>query len=176
MPKITIDGNEIELPDGLRVNAIEAAKRVGEEIPRYCYHPGLAVVGSCRMCLIETGNRDAKSGEIKMQPKLVPGCTVPATDGLVIVTTSEKVRQARANVEEGLLLRHPIDCPICDKAGECDLQDYHFRYGQAARRTDVRPFTSRTRDLGDVTLFSDRCVMASRCVRFGKPISPARPN
>ena len=104
------------------------------------------------MCLIETGNRDVKSGEVKMQPKLVPGCTVPATDGLVIVTKSEKVRQARGIVEEDLLLRHPIDCPICDKAGECTLQDYHFRYGQAARRTDVMPFTSRKRDLGDVTL------------------------
>jgi NADH-quinone oxidoreductase subunit G len=171
MPKITIDGSEIELPDGLRINAIEAAKRAGVEIPHYCYHAGLAVVGSCRMCLIETGNRDPKSGEVKMQPKLVPGCTVPASDGLVIVTESEKVHQARANVEEGLLLRHPIDCPICDKAGECTLQDYHFRYGQTARRTDVMPFTSRKRDLGDITLFIDRCVMCSRCVRFCDEIS-----
>ena len=89
------------------------------------------------MCLIETGKRDAKTGEIKMQPKVVPGCTVPAADGLVIVTASDKVRQARAMVEEDLLLRHPIDCPICDKAGECVLQDYHFKYGQASRRTDV---------------------------------------
>ena len=104
------------------------------------------------MCLIETGNRDAKTGEIKMQPKLVPGCTVPATDGLVIVTASEKVRQARAMVEEDLLLRHPVDCPICDKAGECTLQDYYFKYGQASRRTNVMPFTSRKRDLGDVEL------------------------
>jgi len=171
MAKVTIDGREIELPDGQRINAIEAAKRAGVEIPHYCYHPGLAVVGSCRMCLIETGNRDAKSGEIKMQPKLVPGCTVPASDGLVIVTASEKVRQGRAMVEEDLLLRHPIDCPICDKAGECTLQDYHFRYGQASRRTDVMPFTSRKRDLGDITLFIDRCVMCSRCVRFCADVS-----
>ncbi len=171
MPKITINGREIELPDGLRVNAIEAAKRAGIEIPHYCYHAGLAVVGSCRMCLIETGTRDAKTGEIKMQPKLVPGCTVPATDGLVIATATDKVRQARAMVEEDLLLRHPIDCPICDKAGECVLQDYHFRYGQASRRTDVRPFTSRKRDLGDVGLFIDRCVMCSRCVRFCADVS-----
>ena len=171
MPKITIDGREIELPDGQRINAIEAAKRAGVEIPHYCYHAGLPVVGSCRMCLIETGNRDAKTGEIKMQPKLVPGCTVPATDGLVIVTANEKVRQARAMVEEDLLLRHPVDCPICDKAGECVLQDYHFRYGQASRRTDVMPFTSRKRDLGDVNLFIDRCVMCSRCVRFCAEVS-----
>ena len=85
---------------------------------------------------------------------------------MVLVTNSEKVAQARAMVEEGLLLRHPIDCPICDKAGECDLQDYHFRYGQKERRADIKPFTSRRRDLGDVTLFVDRCVMCSRCVRF----------
>ena len=171
MPKITIDGREIELPDGPRINAIEAAKRAGVEIPHYCYHAGLPVVGSCRMCLIETGNRDAKTGEIRMQPKLVPGCTVPATDGLVIVTANEKVRQARAMVEEDLLLRHPVDCPICDKAGECTLQDYYFRYGQASRRTDVMPFTSRKRDLGDVELFIDRCVMCSRCVRFCAEVS-----
>ena len=171
MPKITIDGREIELPDGQRINAIEAAKLSGIEIPHYCYHPGLPVVGSCRMCLIETGNRDAKTGEIKMQPKLVPGCTVPATDGLVIVTANEKVRQARAMVEEDLLLRHPVDCPICDKAGECTLQDYYFKYGQASRRTDVMPFTSRKRDLGDVNLFIDRCVLCSRCVRFCAEVS-----
>jgi NADH-quinone oxidoreductase subunit G len=171
MSKITIDGREIELPDGQRMNAIQAAARAGVEIPHYCFHAGLPVVGSCRMCLIETGNRDAKTGEIKMQPKLVPGCTVPATDGLVIVTANEKVRQARAMVEEDLLVRHPIDCPICDKAGECTLQDYHFKYGQAARRTDVMPFTSRKRDLGDVNLFIDRCVMCSRCVRFCEVIS-----
>ncbi len=106
-----------------------------------------------------------------MQPKVVPGCTVPATDGLVIVTANEKVRQARAMVEEDLLLRHPVDCPICDKAGECTLQDYYFRYGQASRRTDIRPFTSRKRDLGDVDLFIDRCVMCSRCVRFCAEVS-----
>ncbi len=171
MAKVTIDGREIELPDGVRINAIEVAKRMGVEIPHYCYHPGLPIVGSCRMCLVEAGNRDAKTGEIRMQPKLVPGCTIPATDGLVLVTTGEKVQQARAMVEEGLLVRHPIDCPICDKAGECSLQDYHFKYGQSARRTDVMPFTSRKRDLGDVTLFIDRCVMCSRCVRFCSEVS-----
>lgn len=169
--KVTIDGREIEFPSDCRINAIEAAKRSGMEIPHYCYHPGLPVVGSCRMCLIEVGNRDAKSGEIKMQPKLVPGCTVPVADGLVIVTSGEKTRQARAMVEEDLLLRHPIDCPICDKAGECFLQDYYFKYGQNSRRTDLMPFTSRRRDLGDVTLFIDRCVMCTRCVRFCGTVS-----
>jgi NADH-quinone oxidoreductase subunit G len=89
----------------------------------------------------------------------------------VFVTNSEKVAHARALVEENLLLRHPVDCPICDKAGECTLQDYYFQYGQEERRADVRPFTSRKRDLGDVLLFIDRCVMCSRCVRFAREIS-----
>jgi NADH-quinone oxidoreductase subunit G len=96
---------------------------------------------------------------------------VPVADGLVVVTSAEKVRQARAMVEEGLLLRHPIDCPICDKAGECFLQDYYFRYGQGSRRTDLQPFTSRRRDLGDVTLFVDRCILCTRCVRFCDTVS-----
>jgi NADH-quinone oxidoreductase subunit G len=171
MPTVFIDGREIEIPAGERVNAIEAARRAGIEIPHYCYHPGLAVVGSCRMCLVEIGTRDAASGKITMTPKLVPGCNTLVTDGMVIVTQSAKVKQAEAMVEEDLLLRHPIDCPICDKAGECTLQDYYFKYGQSSRRADLQPSTSRRRDLGDITLFVDRCVMCSRCVRFCNEVS-----
>ncbi|NLX94817.1 MAG: 2Fe-2S iron-sulfur cluster binding domain-containing protein [Rhodopirellula sp.] len=170
-PVVLIDGRELELSPGERLNAIQAAERVGIQIPHYCWHPGLTVVGSCRMCLVEVGTRDAATGEISMMPKLIPGCNTPVRDGMVIVTNSEKVQQARAMVEEDLLLRHPIDCPICDKAGECLLQDYHFQYGRDERRADIRPFTSRRRDIGDVTLFVDRCVMCSRCVRFCREIS-----
>jgi NADH-quinone oxidoreductase subunit G len=171
MPTIIINGRELELPSEARLNCIEAARLVGAKIPHYCWHPGLTVVGSCRMCLIEVGKRDSRTGKIEMQPKLVPGCNTLATDGLVIVTNSEKVKQARAQVEEGLLLRHPIDCPICDKAGECKLQDYHFKYGQKERRADLIPFTSRRRDLGDIDLFVDRCILCTRCVRFTSEIS-----
>jgi NADH-quinone oxidoreductase subunit G len=171
MPTIVIDGHEVVLPESLRLNAIEAARRAGIEIPHYCWHPGLSVVGSCRMCLVEIGARDPKTGKTVMQPKLTPACNTVATDGAVFVTNSEKVARARAMVEEGLLLRHPIDCPICDKAGECRLQDYHFEHGQDERRADIRPFTSRRRDIGDVTLFVDRCIMCSRCVRFTQEIS-----
>ena len=174
MPTILINGNELELPAGLRLNAIEAAARAGVEIPRYCYHAGLAVVGSCRMCLIEIGRRDAATGKITMEPKLVPGCNTLVTDGMVLVTESVKVQRARAMVEEGLLLRHPIDCPICDKAGECLLQDYYFRHGQDARRADLKPFSSRRRDLGDITLFVDRCILCTRCVRFTADVSGTR--
>jgi NADH-quinone oxidoreductase subunit G len=172
MPIVIVDGNEVELAPGERLNGIQAAERAGIDIPRYCWHPGLSVVASCRMCLVETGTRHAETGAITMMPKLVPACQTPATDNTVFVTNSAKVEASRAMVEEDLLIDHPIDCPICDKAGECYLQDYHFKYGQDKRRADVRPFTSRRREMGDtVTLFVDRCVMCTRCVRFTREIS-----
>ena len=123
------------------------------------------------MCLIETGKRDAKTGEIKMQPKLVPGCTVPASDGLVIVTASEKVRQARAMVEEDLLLRHPDRLPDLRQGGRMPLAGLPFpaRPGQPADRRHA--LHQPPRDLGDVDLFVDRCVMCCRCVRFCAEIS-----
>lgn len=172
MAKVFIDGQELELRDDERLNGIQAAKRLGIDVPHYCWHPGLSVVASCRMCLVETGRRDPATGEISMLPKVVPACQTPATDGTVFVTDSDKVRDARAMVEEDLLIRHPIDCPICDKAGECYLQDYHFKHGRSERRADIKPFTSRRRPVGDtVTLFVDRCVMCSRCVRFTREIT-----
>jgi len=171
MPTVWINNREVEIPAGRQFNGIEAARLAGVEIPHYCWHPGLSVVGSCRMCLVEVGSRCPNTGKITMRPKLEPACSLTVADDMVLVTDSERVAQARAMVEEGLLLRHPIDCPICDKAGECQLQDYHFQYGQAERRADLRPFASRRRDLGDVTLFVDRCVMCSRCVRFVREIS-----
>lgn len=169
---VLVDGQEVVIGDDERLNAIEAARRAGVEIPHYCWHPGLSVVASCRMCLVETGTRNAETGEVSMMPKLVPGCQTPARDGTVFITNSEKVHHSRALVEELLLMDHPIDCPICDKAGECYLQDYHFEHGQDQRRADIQPFTSRRREMGDtVTLFVDRCVMCSRCVRFTREVS-----
>ena len=175
MPTVIIDQQKLEIEDGESLNGIQAAARLGIEIPHYCWHPGLSVVASCRMCLVECGRLDKKTGEVSMTPKLVPACQTPASDGTVFVTDSEKVAEARAMVEEDLLIRHPIDCPICDKAGECHLQDYHFQHGREQRRADLKPFTSRRRDLGEtVTLFVDRCVMCSRCVRFCREISGSR--
>jgi NADH-quinone oxidoreductase subunit G len=169
---VLIDGKEVEVGDNERLNGIQAARRAGVEIPYYCWHPGLTVVASCRMCLVETGSRHPETGAITMIPKLVPACQTPAKAGTVFVTKSEAVKQSRARVEEDLLIDHPIDCPICDKAGECLLQDYHFKHGQNQRRADIRPFSSRRRELGEtVTLFVDRCVMCSRCVRFTREIS-----
>ena len=172
MPTVIVDDQEITIGDKERLNGIQVAERAGVDIPRYCWHPGLSVVASCRMCLVEAGKKDPATGKIAMQPKVVPACQTPATDGTVFVTNSPKVIEARAMVEEDLLLRHPVDCPICDKAGECSLQDYHFEHGRDQRRADIQPFTSRRRELGDtVTLFVDRCVMCTRCVRFTREIS-----
>ena len=172
MPTVIVNGEEIQIGEKERLNGIQVAARVGVKVPHYCWHAGLSVVASCRMCLVETGRRDPATGQISMMPKLVPACQTPATDNTVFVTESEKITSARAMVEEDLLIRHPIDCPICDKAGECSLQDYHFLHGRDERRADIQPFTSRRRDLGDtVTLFVDRCVMCTRCVRFTREIS-----
>jgi len=172
MPTVLVDGQEIEIDADERLNCIEVARRAGVEIPHYCWHPGLSVVASCRMCLIQTGTRNTETGDVSMVPKLVPGCQTPVKDGTVIVTNSEVVRESRARIEEALLIDHPIDCPICDKAGECLLQDYHFEHGQSERRADIHPFSSRRRDVGPtVTLFVDRCIMCTRCVRFTREVS-----
>jgi NADH-quinone oxidoreductase subunit G len=172
MPSVIVNDKVIEIADDERLNGVQVAARAGVEVPHYCWHAGLSVVASCRMCLVETGRLNPNTEEVEMFPKLVPACQTPATDGTVFVTDSEKVKNARAMVEEDLLIRHPIDCPICDKAGECHLQDYHFEHGREQRRADIKPFTSRRRPLGDtVTLFVDRCVMCSRCVRFCREIS-----
>ena len=172
MANVIINGEEIAIDSDECLNGIQATKRAGVDIPHYCWHEGLSVVASCRMCLVETGRRDPESGDVTMQPRLVPACQTPATDNTVFVTDSDKVKEARAMVEEDLLIRHPIDCPICDKAGECHLQDYHFEHGQGERRADIQPFTSRRRPMGDtVTLFVDRCVMCTRCVRFTREIT-----
>ena len=172
MPTVIVDGQEIEIGADERLNCIEVARRAGVEIPHYCWHPGLSVVASCRMCLIQAGTRNNDTGEISMIPKLVPGCQTPAKDGTVIVTNSDAVQESRARVEEALLIDHPIDCPICDKAGECLLQDYHFEHGQSERRADIHAFSSRRRDVGPtVTLFVDRCIMCTRCVRFTREVS-----
>ena len=172
MATITIDGQDIQIGDAERLNVIQAADRAGVAIPFYCWHPGLSVVASCRMCLVETGTKNKDTGEVSMVPKLVPACQTPAKDGTVVVTNSPKVRANQNFVQEGILLDHPVDCPICDQAGECWLQDYYFNHGHQERRADVRPFTSQRREMGQhVTLFVDRCVMCSRCVRFTREIS-----
>jgi len=169
---VLVDGIEVTIGDNERLNGIQVAERAGIEIPHYCWHPGLSVVASCRMCLVEQGQKNPQTGKVDMLPKVVPACQTPAKDGTVFITNSAKVEQCRAQVEEALLIDHPIDCPICDKAGECRLQDYHFAHGQDERRADIRPFHSKKREMGEtVELFVDRCVMCTRCVRFTREIT-----
>lgn len=172
MPTVTVNGTAIEIEPNERLNLIQAAARADVAIPHYCWHPALSVVASCRMCLVEVGDKQS-NGSVTMQPRLVPACQTPAKDGTVIVTDSPKVKQAQAATLEYLLLNHPLDCPICDQAGECYLQDYSYRYGRAESRLHEPKLTKPDKHHvgANIALFTDRCVMCSRCVRFTREIS-----
>ncbi len=172
MPTVTVNGKEVSIGDSERLNCIQAAKRADIEIPHYCWHPALTVVASCRMCLVEVGDKKP-DGTVAMQPKVVPGCQTPVKDGTVIVTNSAKVKQAQAATLEYLLLNHPLDCPTCDQAGECFLQDYTYKFGHMQSRLMEPKELKPDKDyIGDqITLFTDRCVMCTRCVRFTREIS-----
>jgi NADH-quinone oxidoreductase subunit G len=155
-----------------KLNLIQAALKCGVLIPHYCWHPALTVVASCRMCLVEVGERKP-DGSVAMQPKVVPACQTPAKDGTVVVTHSKKAVAAQQQTLEDLLLNHPLDCPVCDKAGECLLQDYSYNFGRStSRMVDEKNTPPNKPYIGDnVTLFTDRCIMCSRCVRFTREIS-----
>ncbi|HEV3163815.1 MAG TPA: 2Fe-2S iron-sulfur cluster-binding protein, partial [Isosphaeraceae bacterium] len=172
MATILINGKEYPLPEGEKLNAIQAAERFGVDVPYYCWHPALSVVANCRMCEIEVGSKDPKSGEIKMIPKLVPACQTQARDMTVLVTNSPKVKEHQRMIMEYLLINHPLDCPVCDQAGECGLQDYSYEYGQSSHRfVDQRNVNPR-KDVSDlVQLNQDRCIMCTRCVRFTREIT-----
>lgn len=152
---MNIDGQEIEAREG--ENLLEVALRHGIYIPHFCYHPMLSVAGSCRMCLVE----------VEKSPKLVPACATPVLQNLVVWTNSERVKKARAGVMEFLLLNHPLDCPVCDKAGECKLQDYCFYYGNPLSRRKHPRIQMAKKDLSPhIIFYSDRCIMCTRCIRF----------
>jgi NADH-quinone oxidoreductase subunit G len=155
-----------------KLNCIQAAEKAGVLIPRYCWHPALTVVASCRMCLVEVGERKP-DGTITVPPKVVPGCQTPVRDGTVIVTSSTRAKSAQEQTLEGILLNHPLDCPVCDKAGECMLQDYSYGFGRStSRMIDQKSTPPNKPHIGNnVTLFTDRCIMCSRCVRFTREIS-----
>lgn len=172
MPTVYVNNEPVEIGAEERLNCIQAAQRAGVEIPSYCWHPALSVVASCRMCLIEIGQKKP-DGTVAMDGKLVPGCQQPVKDGTVIVANSEKVKAARQATLEYLLLNHPLDCPTCDQAGECFLQDYSFKYGRSYSRLQEPKNIKPDKDhIGDqITLFTDRCIMCSRCVRFTREIS-----
>lgn len=172
MATIIINGTEHTLPEGEKLNAIQAAQRFGYDIPYYCWHPALSVVANCRMCEIETGSKDPKTGEIKMIPKMVPGCQTLAKDGTVLVTNSEKVKSHQRLIMEYLLLNHPLDCPVCDQAGMCGLQDYSFEHGQSVHRFVEERIVNPRKEVSEkIQLNQDRCIMCTRCVRFTREIT-----
>ncbi|HWE35405.1 MAG TPA: 2Fe-2S iron-sulfur cluster-binding protein [Isosphaeraceae bacterium] len=172
MATILINGHEYSLPEGEKLNAIQAALRAGVDIPYYCWHPALSVVANCRMCEVEVGSKDPKTGEIKMVPKLVPACQTPAKDGTVVVTDSPKVKEHQRMIMEYLLINHPLDCPVCDQAGQCGLQDYSYEYGQAVHRfVEERNVNPRKEVSPAIQLNQDRCIMCTRCVRFTREIT-----
>jgi NADH-quinone oxidoreductase subunit G len=170
MATVYVNGKPVDIGSD-RLNLIQAADRGGVFVPHYCWHPALSVVASCRMCLVEVG--EMKDGKPVMQPKVVPGCQTPAKDGTVIVTDSPKAKAAQAQTLEGLLINHPLDCPVCDKAGECKLQDFSYEYGNAqSRMIDVKNTPPNKPHISSkITLFTDRCILCSRCVRFTREVS-----
>jgi NADH-quinone oxidoreductase subunit G len=160
MPKCTIDGREVEFAAG--ENLIEVARKVGIEVPYFCYHPGLTVVAQCRMCAVE----------IEKMPKLQTACSTPAAEGMIVKTTSDRAKQNQKSIMEFLLINHPLDCPICDKAGECDLQDNSFKYGDAYMRTSEERRTYLDLDMGPVIKKNmNRCIHCTRCIRFGSEVA-----
>lgn len=163
MPKCTIDGKEVEFLPGQ--NLIEVAKKAGVEIPYFCYHPGLSIVAQCRMCAVE----------IEKMPKLQTACSTAATEGMVVKTRSARAMQNQKSVMEFLLINHPLDCPICDKAGECDLQDQSYGYGDPYSRYTEERRTYLDLDMGPVIKKNmNRCIHCTRCIRFGAEVANIR--
>ncbi len=159
--KLTINGRELEVEPGTTV--IRAAEKAGIFVPHYCYHAGLSIAGNCRMCLVE----------IEKMPKLAIACSTVAAEGMVVRTDSPKVKEAQDAILEFLLINHPLDCPICDQAGECRLQEFAFQFGPARSRfLEEKNHGPKSVDLGRHIVFdSERCILCSRCVRFCQEVS-----
>jgi NADH-quinone oxidoreductase subunit G len=155
MPKLTIDGREIEVPAGGTI--LQACEHAGIEVAHFCYHERLAIAGNCRMCLVE----------VERSPKPIASCAMPATDGMVVLTESPKAIKARKGVMEFLLINHPLDCPICDQGGECDLQDQAMAYGFDRGRFEENKRAVPDKDFGPlVETHMNRCIHCTRCIRF----------
>src|SRR5262245_46197447 len=156
MPKLTIDGREIEVSPG--TNLIEAARLAGVEIPHYCYHPGLSVAGQCRLCMVD----------IEKAPRPTIACNTQAADGMVVLTQTDRVLETRKSIMEFHLINHPLDCPVCDQAGECYLQIYYMKHAlYDPRMVDEKVHKPKAVPLGPhVILDAERCILCSRCVRF----------
>src|SRR2546428_2709759 len=156
MPKLTIDAREIDVAPG--TNLIEAARQLGIEIPHYCYHPGLSIAGQCRLCMVD----------IEKTPRPTIACNTQCADGMVVSTQTDRVKETRRSIMEFHLINHPLDCPVCDQAGECWLQIYYMKYGlYDPRMVDEKVHKPKAVPLGPhVMLDAERCILCSRCVRF----------
>ena len=180
---LTIDDRQVTVPAGTLI--VDAAKKVGVDIPVFCYHPKMEPVGMCRMCLVDIGRpvRDRATGELVLEEdgspkiqfgwKLETACTVPVSDGMVVITKSDKVQQSQQGVLEFLLTSHPLDCPICDKGGECPLQNLTMAYGPQESRFiyDEKQHADKNVPLGDlIFLDRERCIQCARCIRFQREI------
>jgi len=160
MPTFSLNGKSLTAAPGTTI--LEAALAAGIEIPHYCYHPGLPVDGSCRMCQVE----------VEKSPKLLIACATPIAEGMVVRSASERVEKARRSVLEFYLLNHPLDCPVCDKGGECPLQDYTMRFGPGGSRyTEPKVKRVKHRQIGPYIVFdAERCILCTRCVRFCRDV------
>ena len=160
MPKVTVDGIEVEVEAGSTV--LQACEVAGKEIPRFCYHERLSIAGNCRMCLVE----------MEKSPKPVASCAMPVMDGQVIKTNTPMVKKAREGVMEFLLINHPLDCPICDQGGECDLQDQAFNYGGGRSRYELNKRSVDQKHMGPlIKTHMNRCIHCTRCVRFSEEVA-----
>jgi NADH-quinone oxidoreductase subunit G len=160
MPKVTVDGIEVEVEAGSTV--LQACEVAGKEIPRFCYHERLSIAGNCRMCLVE----------MERSPKPVASCAMPVMDGQVIKTNTPMVKKAREGVMEFLLINHPLDCPICDQGGECDLQDQAFNYGGGRSRYELNKRSVDQKHMGPlIKTHMNRCIHCTRCVRFSEEVA-----
>jgi NADH-quinone oxidoreductase subunit G len=165
MPKVTVDGVEIEVPAGPKApsTVLQACELAGKEIPRFCYHERLSIAGNCRMCLVEVAPGP---------PKPQASCALPAADGQVIRTDTPMVKKAREGVMEFLLINHPLDCPICDQGGECDLQDQAMAYGRSFSRFDENKRAVDDKYMGPIIKTAmTRCIQCTRCVRFAEEVA-----
>lgn len=160
MPKLIIDGKEIEVVPGLTI--IQACEQAGIEIPRFCYHERLSVAGNCRMCLVE----------VEKSPKPVASCVMPVSEGMIVKTQTDTIKKARRGVMEFLLINHPLDCPICDQGGECDLQDQAMAYGFDRSRYEENKRAVQDKNFGPLIKTSmNRCIHCTRCIRFSTEIA-----
>ena len=171
MPTITIDGKACDYEAGQTI--LQVANKHGLTIPQYCYHDGLSIVASCRICLAEVWAPNPRNdNKLEPIPKLLPTCQTPAADGQVVYTDSPKAIANQKAVMEYLLINHPLDCPVCDQAGECFLQDYSYEYGRGVSRFEETKVKQPKKNLGPhVYLYADRCIMCSRCVRFTREVT-----